>query len=111
MDDDWELAKAFEDAADSDRMEHFAKEAEAKGLIASSPDNLRNVLTSEKKEIEMFARFAREATEDGDADIAAAFEKIRSDKAKQCVRFEAVLADMGVHSNVEIVRCGDCQIR
>jgi rubrerythrin len=104
MDDDWKLAIAFEDAADSDRTEHFAKEAEVKGLIASSPTNLRNVLTSEKKEIEMFARFAREASDDGDAEIAAVFENIRDDKTKQYARFEAVLADMGVHSNVEIVR-------
>jgi rubrerythrin len=103
MDDDWELAKAFQEAADSDRTEHFSKEAELEGLIARSPDNLRNAIDEKAKEIERFAEFARQATEDGDLGIASVFEQISRDKAERRARFEAVLADMGLHSNPQTV--------
>ena len=99
MDDDWELAKAFQETADSDRTVHFSKEAELEGLIANSPDNLRNSIDEETKEIERFTEFARQATEDGDLGVASAFEQISLDKGERCARFEALLAEMGVHSN------------
>ena len=98
-DDDWELAQAFQETADNDRTKHFPKEAELEGLIASSPDNLRNAIDSETKELKMFREFAHQANEDGDLRIASLFEEISRDKAERCARFEAVLADMGLHSN------------
>ena len=104
MDDDWELAKAFQETADTERTEHFSKEAELEGLIAKSPDNLRNTIDEETKEIERFTEFARQATEDGDLGIASVFEQISHDKAERRVRFEAVLADMGLHSNPQTVK-------
>ncbi len=103
MDDDWELAKAFQATADSDRTEHFAKEAEMEGLVVSSPENLRNAIDAETREVEMFTQFARQATEDGDLGVASVFEQISRDKAKRRARFEAVLADMGLHSNPQTV--------
>lgn len=103
MDDDWELAKVFQETGDSDRTEHFCKEAELEGLIASSPDNLRNAIDAETNEIEKFTEFARQATEDGDLGIASVFEQISRDKAERRMRFEAVLADLGLHSNPETI--------
>jgi rubrerythrin len=103
MDDDWELARAFQETADSDRTEHFAKEAEMEGLIVSSPENLRNAIDAETREVEMFTGFARQATEDDDLGTASVFEQISRDKAERRARFEAVLADMGLHSNPQTV--------
>jgi rubrerythrin len=100
MEDEWGLAKLFQDMADTDRTEYFPKEAELAGLIASSPDNLRNAMDSDRKEIKMFIRFASEAKEDGDADISSMFEKLGRDRANRYAQFEAALRTMGVHSNV-----------
>jgi rubrerythrin len=97
------LAVAFQEAADSDRTKHFAKEAQLEALVATSPDNLRKAIESEKKEIEMFTQFAREAAEDRDHLAAATFEGIVRDKATRCARFQAVLENMGVHSSLQTV--------
>jgi rubrerythrin len=103
MDDDWQLAKAFQDTADLDRVDHFAKEAELEGLLSSSPDNLRNAIDEETKGRNLLAQFAQEAREDGDLSIAAALEAISRDKAERCARFEAILAEMGLRSNPHTV--------
>jgi len=103
MDEDWELARLFQQTADEDRTEYFCKEAELEGLIANSAENLRNTIDAEMKEVKMFTQFARQATEDGDLGIASVFERISRDKAEQCSRFEAILSEMGVHSNFETV--------
>ncbi len=100
MEDEWHLAELFQEMADTDRTEYFPKEAEIAGLIGSSPDNLRNAMDSDRKEIKMFIRFAREAKEDGDIDISSLFEKIGSDRAKRYAHFEDALRAMGIHSNV-----------
>ena len=103
MCDDWELAQMFQETADSDRTDHFAKEAELEGLVAASPENLRNAIDTEMREIAILYQFASEATEDGDLEAAAAFEKISHHKAARCARFNVLLEKMGVHSNVESV--------
>jgi rubrerythrin len=99
MDSDWELAEAFQETADDDRTEHFANEAELGGLVASSPENLRNAIEAEAREITMFAEFARQAKEDGDLGIASVFQRICDDKTQRRTQFQAVLADMEDHSN------------
>jgi hypothetical protein len=42
----------------------------------------------------MFAQFAREATEDGDVNAAALFNRISRDKGKSCSRLKNMLAKM-----------------
>ena len=96
---DWGLAEAFQDAADGDRTQHFSKEAELEGVIGHSPDNLRNAIEAEVKEMNMFAQFAREAMEDGDSNAAALFDRVSCDKAESCRRFEAILGNMGLHTD------------
>jgi rubrerythrin len=91
LDDDWELARAFQETADIDRTEHFCEESELQGLIGTSPDNLREAIDAETKQMKMCNQFAREAAEDGDLAVAEAFEKISRDKAERCARFEDVL--------------------
>jgi rubrerythrin len=103
MDSDWDLAEAFQETADDDRTEHFSKEAELGGLIANSAENLRNAIDAEAREVNLFTEFARQAREDDDLGIASVFEQIGHDKAERHARFEALLADMGVHSNPQTV--------
>ena len=100
---DWELAQAFQETADADSGQHFSKELDLQGGIASTAENLRKAIEAETMEIEMFARFLSEATEDGDLLAARAFEKIRKDKLSRCAKFEAILAEIGVHSDVQTI--------
>jgi rubrerythrin len=103
MEDEWELAQIFQDAAEGDRTQHFSKEAERDGLIAHSLDNLRNSIDAETKQMNMFAQFAREAIEDGDRNAAALFDRVSGDKAQSRRRFEAILQKMGLHSDTQNV--------
>ena len=99
MDGEWELAKAFQDAADSDHTQHFSKEAELEGVIGHSPDNLRKAISAEMKELNMFLEFARDAMEDGDSNAAALFDGASLDKAESCHRFQAILEQMDLHGD------------
>jgi rubrerythrin len=103
MDGDWDLAKAFQDAADSDRTQHFSREAELEGVVGHNPDNLRNAIDAEKKEVDMFVQFAQEAIEDGDSNAAALFNRVSRDKTESCRRFQGMLEKMGFHSDVRNV--------
>ena len=103
MDSDWELARVFQESADSDRTEHFAKEAALEGLIKESPENLRNAIDRETRQSLMYKQFALEATRDSDLSVAAEFESICSEKEVRCARLEALLADMGLHSRVRTI--------
>lgn len=99
----WEAAKAFQEGADIDRIEHFALEAKLQGLINETPENLRRVIEAERNESQLFARFAEEARLDGDLGSASAFDRISGDKKVRCRRFEELLANMGVHSAFETI--------
>jgi rubrerythrin len=103
MDSEWELARVFQDSADCDRTEHFAREAALEGLVEDSPENLRNALDAETKEFGMYRQFALEAADDGDLSVAAEFDNICRQKAGRCTRLEALLADMGFHSHIRTV--------
>ena len=103
MDGDWRLAQAFQEAADSDRMQHFSKEAELEDVIFHSPDNLRRAIDDEMKEVNMFAEFAREAREDVDSNAAALFDRVSRDKAESCRRLQVMLENLGVHSDSRTV--------
>jgi rubrerythrin len=100
MESEWDLAKLFQEMADSDRLDSFAKEAKIAGLIASSADNLRNAMETDRKEVTMFNCFARQAREDGDVEIASLFETIERNRVKRYARLEAALGTMGIHSGV-----------
>jgi rubrerythrin len=97
MDGEWDLATALQDAH-NDGTQHFNDEAQLQGSIAHNGDNLRSAIDTRTKEMKLFAEFAREAIEDGDANVAALFNRISLDKAESCSRFQTILANMGVHS-------------
>jgi rubrerythrin len=103
MDSDWDLAKVFQDCADGNRTGHFAREAALDGLVAQTPENLRNAIDAETDECKTYTQFALDARQDGDLSVAAAFEKICRDKAARCAKLEDLLQDMGIHSSVRTV--------
>ncbi len=89
MHQDWELARLLQMAADTDRTEHFAEEAELAGLVANDSENLRYAVEEKRAQAAMCARFAREAAIDGDLATAARFEKIGADEITQAEALEA----------------------
>lgn len=105
MDDNWGLAKLFQESADIDRAEHFTREAELEHMISSSPDNLRAAVDTERTEIEKFDDFAEQATADGDLEAASVFRKIGRDKAQRLASFETALEELGVHSDIRTLSC------
>lgn len=78
MNENWDLAQLFQVAADTDRTEHFAKEAEVAGLVANDSDNLRSAVEEKRSAAAMYKQFASEATADGDFAVAALFEKMQT---------------------------------
>lgn len=98
-DDEWELARAFEDAADGDRVEDLVECCDLDGLVNSSADNLRHTIEAELNAKTLYSEYAREATEDGDFRVAEIYEAISLDKARRCLRLQALMEEMGVHSN------------
>jgi rubrerythrin len=88
MNENWDLAQLFQVAADIDRTEHFAKQADLAGLVASDSENLRHAMEEKRAEAAMYSQFAKEATADGDLVAAALFEKMQTAAASQIEGFE-----------------------
>jgi len=87
-----EIAELFENAAKTERFEHFAEEAELAGLVGSNEENLRNAIKGESYEATtMYKEFAEQATSVEDHAAAERFEEIRQDEMKHRVMFEAAL--------------------
>jgi rubrerythrin len=101
MNESWSLANLFQAAADADRTEHFAEEAELACLVADNSENLKHAIDEKRAEVAMYARFLREATSDGDLAAAALFDRIRTEEATQAEAFETALR----------IRTGECSAR
>jgi rubrerythrin len=77
MEEEWDAARIFQRAADSDRTEHFAREAEIADLCASTEENLKTAIDEQSKQAVMYKRFADEAAEDGESSAAAIFAHVQ----------------------------------
>lgn len=89
--EDWDLARLFQTAADADRTDHFAKEAEFAHLVASDSENLTSAVEEKKAAARMYGRFAAEATADRDLATAALFERMETAEDTQAKSFEIAL--------------------
>ncbi len=90
-----ELAKLFEDAAKTERFEHFAEEARIAGLVGSDSENLKDAIQGESYEVDtMYREFAEKATASGDKEAANRFEEIRKDEMKHRDSFKSALAEV-----------------
>lgn len=87
-----ELADLFEQAAKTERFEHFAEEAQLAGVVRNEASNLKDAIQGEAYEVNtMYFRFAKEAATKGDGAAAKLFEEIRQDEMKHRDAFVAAL--------------------
>jgi rubrerythrin len=94
-----EVAALFEKAARTERLQHFAEEAELSGLVGSDADNLRDAIQGESYEVgTMYREFAEQAAAAGDRAGADRFEEIRHDEMDHRDAFKAALANPGIKS-------------
>jgi rubrerythrin len=90
-----ELADLFEKTANTERLEHFAEEAQLAGLVGSDTDNLRDAIHGESYEVDtMYLEFTEKAKVAGDATAAALFEEIRHDEIGHRDAFKIALAKL-----------------
>jgi rubrerythrin len=87
-----EIADLFENAAKTERFEHFAEEAELAGLVGTNEQNLQTAIKGESYEATtMYKEFAEQATSVEDHAAAERFEEIRKDEMKHRAMFEGAL--------------------
>ena len=89
-----ELAKLFTKAANTERFQHFAEEAQLAGLVGSDADNLKDAIKGESYEVEtMYREFAEQAAAAGDKAAADRFEEVRHDEMGHRDAFKAALVE------------------
>jgi rubrerythrin len=87
-----ELAKVFEQAANVEANEHFAREADALKLAKSNEANLTDAAAGEHYEnVTMYKQFAAEARLDGDVAVAKLFDQIGADEGDHYEAYKAQL--------------------
>lgn len=93
-----ELAKLFRTAANVERFQHFAEEAQLAGLVGSDADNLKDAIKGESYEVEtMYLQFAEQAGAAGDKAAADRFNEIRHDEAGHRDVFRTALNHIEQH--------------
>src|SRR6476646_11522884 len=89
---DCELADLFDKTADQEYMEHFVEQADLLQLVGTDEQDVTNALVGESFEVDdLYKRFAEEAREDGDEQVADRFEEIRRDEAFHQLAFHEAL--------------------
>lgn len=84
-----ELARAFEDAANVESGEHFAREAERLGLADTNGNNILDAMAGEHFEFsKMYLDYARQAEKEGDKKSAELFRQIAADEQDHFERFK-----------------------
>lgn len=84
-----ELARLFEEAADVEAKEHFAREADAAGLAGFDARNLADAMSGENYEnTKMYIGFADEAEKAGDKKVAKMFRQIAADEGDHYQQFK-----------------------
>lgn len=90
-----ELAKVFEQSANVEANEHFAREADALKLAKSNDANLLDAMSGEHYEYtKMYKSFAAQARKDGDASVARLFEQIAADENDHYEAYKAMLKQL-----------------
>jgi rubrerythrin len=88
-----ELASLFTKAANTERLQHFAEEAQLAGLVGNDADNLKDAIKGESYEVDtMYREFAEQAAAAGDKAAADRFEEVRHDEMAHRDAFKTALA-------------------
>ena len=87
------LAKLFEESANVEANEHFAREAAALGLAGTDIANLEDAAAGEHYEnSKMYAGFAEQADKAGDKKVASLFRQIGADEGDHYQQYRDALA-------------------
>lgn len=87
-----ELARVFEESANVEANEHFAREADALGLSKGEIQDLTDSMEGEYYEnTKMYKEFADQARAVGDTQVAALFDQIRADEGDHYEAYKAAL--------------------
>ncbi|MDD2878053.1 MAG: ferritin family protein [Acidiphilium sp.] len=86
------LAKLFDENANVEAYEHFAREADALTLAKADDANLLEAMAGEAYEkTRMYPGFAKQADAVGDKKVAAMFRQIAADEADHYASYKAAL--------------------
>lgn len=89
---DPELAKLFDESANVEANEHFAREASALGLAGTDVANLADAVSGEHYEnSKMYVGFAEQAEKVGDKKAAALFRQIAADEGDHYQQYKDAL--------------------
>ena len=95
-----ELAKLFDEAANVEANEHFAREADALGLVKSDDADLADAAAGEQYEnTKMYIDFAKQADAAGDKKVAALFRQIAADEGDHYNAYKAALEKLKAGGN------------
>ena len=87
-----QAAQDFTNAAKTEHMDHFAREADLIGLGSDIAANLRDAISGETNEVNtVYPGFAKQATADNDPAAASAFSEIGADEATHLKDFQTAL--------------------
>ncbi|MBS1168539.1 MAG: Rubrerythrin [Proteobacteria bacterium] len=85
-----EIAKLFDENANVEANEHFAREADALTLASSDEANLLDGMAGEHYEnTKMYVDFAKQADAAGDKKVAALFRQIGADEGDHYASYKA----------------------
>ncbi|MFG1299796.1 rubrerythrin family protein [Xanthobacter sp. V3C-3] len=87
-----EIAKLFDESANVEANEHFAREADALGLVNSDEANLLDGMAGEHYEnTKMYVEFAAQADAVGDKKMAELFRQIAADEGDHYAAYKAAV--------------------
>jgi len=91
------LALLFEESANVEANEHFAREADALGLVSGNAANLADAMAGERYEnTRMYVGFAEQADKAGDRKVAELFRQIAVDEGDHYEQYKAAAAELAV---------------
>lgn len=96
-----ELARLFEESANVEANEHFAREAAAAGLVGFDIRNLAEAIAGEHYEnTKMYIGFADDADKAGDKKVAKMFRQIAADEGDHYQQFKDAFVKITSHPTV-----------
>jgi rubrerythrin len=97
------IAELFAEAAMKERTQHFRELAILVGLVGPTRQNLRAALAGEVTEHRsLYPRFASQAHQDGEAEVAARFQMLGADEQRHADRLRDALEELDV-AELEVV--------
>lgn len=97
------IAELFAVAGIEDRFEHFRELAALAGLVGSTRQNLHTAIAGEVTEHRsLYPRFASQAHQDGEDEVAERFRLLGTDEHRLCDRLRDALEELEV-AELEVV--------